>query len=178
MLSEALRPALESGMCPHLAVLVRAAEDLPPVLASFYALGAKRGGWLVHRSLPGEVEADRHALTAAGLDVPALERERRLTLVELDPELPPEDYGRSWEQPFQDALTRGFSAMWYSRFAVGGEVADLETVLAHDREWDAWFRGRAVVTLCPFIVGDLDAAAVPAGIAELHDGVIAEPQKT
>ena len=47
----ALDPALDGGACPHVAVLLRSEEEFAPVVASFYSLGAKRGGWLVHRSV-------------------------------------------------------------------------------------------------------------------------------
>ena len=175
MLEDVLQPALEDGACPHLAVLLRTAVELPPVLASFYALGARREGWLVHRSLPGQVDPERALLAAAGLDVGGLEAEARLVVSELDPAQAPEDYGRAWEPEFQAALGRGHPAMWYSRFAVGAEIASYDAVMAFDREWEAWFRGREVVTLCPFIVGDLTAAATierVAGLAELHDGIV------
>ena len=42
---------LEADACPHLAVFLRSADELPDVLASFYSLGIRRGGWLAHRSL-------------------------------------------------------------------------------------------------------------------------------
>jgi hypothetical protein len=175
MVDAAMMPALREGACPHLAVLLRTADELPPVLASFYALGAERGGWLVHRALPGNADAERLALSAAGLDVAGLEADERLVVSELDPELPSASYGRAWEPAFQRALDRGFSAMWYSRFAVGGEVASYETVLDYDREWEAWFRGRQVVTLCPFVVGQLDALGTLdrlTSLAEFHDGFL------
>ena len=41
------------GACPHVAMLLSTAEEVAPTLASFYALGAKRNGWLFHRSLAG-----------------------------------------------------------------------------------------------------------------------------
>ncbi len=175
MVEDAMVPVLEEGVCPHLAVLLRSADELPPVLASFYALGAKRGGWLVHRALPGRAAAERAALAAAGLDVGGLESEGRLIVHDLDPAQSPADYGRSWEPAFRRALDSGFSAMWYSRFAVGSAIASFEEVLVYDREWEAWFRGREVVTLCPFIVGHLSATTTLdqlAGLAEFHDGVL------
>ena len=54
VLSGALAPALDSGTCPHLAVLLRSEEEFAPVVASFYSLGASRGGWLVHRGVEPE----------------------------------------------------------------------------------------------------------------------------
>jgi hypothetical protein len=60
---------VDAEACPHLAVFLRGPEDLPDVLASFFALGARRGGWLAHRALPGDAGRERELLTAAGLDV-------------------------------------------------------------------------------------------------------------
>jgi hypothetical protein len=77
MLDNALAPALDSGACPHLAVLLRNDAEFAPVVASFYLLGAKRGGLLAHRA--AEVEADRQALAKAGLDV-AEAYERAMTI--------------------------------------------------------------------------------------------------
>ncbi len=54
-------PQVGADSCPHLAVLLKSYDELPQVLASFYALGAKRNGWLAHRSLPGESDMDRRA---------------------------------------------------------------------------------------------------------------------
>jgi hypothetical protein len=64
---------LEAEACPHLAVFLRAADELPELLVSFYALGVRRGGWLAHRALPAHAERERRVLTEAGLDVAALE---------------------------------------------------------------------------------------------------------
>lgn len=175
MFGRALRPALEKEGCPHLAVLLKSVTELPAVLASFYALGASRRGWLVHRALPGESAHDREMLAAAGLDVTRLLDEGRLVIAELDPGQPLADYGRSWERQLEAALERGFEALWYSRFAVGGELAAYDVVLEYDRAWEGCFRGRQVVTLCPFVVGELDAAATLdrfATLAEFHDGVV------
>ena len=67
---DALNPALDGGACPHVAVLLRSEEEFAPVLASFYSLGARRGGWLVHRSV--EPARDREALTTELQDDAAL----------------------------------------------------------------------------------------------------------
>ena len=75
---------LEADACPHLAVFLRSAAGLPGVLASFYQLGVRRGGWLAHRSLPGEADRDRAMLTGAGLDVDGLEADGRMVVVEMD----------------------------------------------------------------------------------------------
>ena len=52
-LMTSLAAHVEGEACPHLAVFLRSADELPGVLASFYALGVRRGGWLAHRALPG-----------------------------------------------------------------------------------------------------------------------------
>ena len=54
VLTGALAPALDGGACPHVAVLLRSEEEFTPIVASFYTLGVKRGGWLVHRSIEPE----------------------------------------------------------------------------------------------------------------------------
>jgi len=79
-----------------MAVLLRTPEELYPVLASFYALGAKRGGWIVHRSRPGEVESDRAQLVYAGLNVAELEAAGTLSIVEFDMAETPEQASTRW----------------------------------------------------------------------------------
>ena len=59
---------VEAEACPHLAVFLRSPDELPGVLVSFFALGARRGGWLAHRALPGHADRERALLTEAGLD--------------------------------------------------------------------------------------------------------------
>lgn len=161
--------------CPHLAVLLHSEDELPGVLASFYALGAKRNGWLVHRARRDEIGADREALAGAGLDVDGLEREDRLIFCGFDPEADPEAIGAEMAADLEAALARGLTALWYARFAVGPEVAPYRRFLAFERSWDARFRGGPVVTLCPYVVGPLDAGETLARlgtVAGLHDGVL------
>jgi hypothetical protein len=172
--AESVEPAIATGACRHLAVLVNRAEDLPAVLASFYALGARRDGWLVHRAMPGAEEAERAELQAAGLDLGTLEREGRLVVHEIELAQPPPEYGVELERPFGEALDRGLRGMWYARFAVGDELVPLETVLDYDRHYEARFADWPTVTLCPFVVGELaDGAAADglAAIAAVHDGL-------
>jgi len=97
MLASALRLSLDGESCPHVAVLLRTEDELVPVLASFYALGVRRNGWLVHRSVAGEEDADRERLAAAGLDVRGLEAAGRLDIVGFDPQEPPERSTERWE---------------------------------------------------------------------------------
>jgi MEDS: MEthanogen/methylotroph, DcmR Sensory domain len=173
----ALEPHVEIGTCPHLAVLLRSQERLASVLAAFYALGAKRGGWLVHRVLQGDSEHERERLAGAGLDVAALEAAGHLLLAEFDAAEPPEDSTRRWERGLKAALSDGYTGLWYSRFPVGRDQEQYARVLLYERAWDACFRDRPVVTLCPYIVGELtagDALERLTRVAELHSGVLVE----
>jgi hypothetical protein len=119
MLDSALAPALDSGACPHLAVLLRNDAEFAPVVASFYSLGAKRGGFLAHRGV--QVDRDRQALASAGLDVAGLESESQLVIEQLDLDEPPDRLPRRLEAAFDDALGRGFNGLWSSHSPVGPE---------------------------------------------------------
>src|SRR5690349_18309420 len=121
-----LDSAFPDGACPHVAILLSSYDEVAPALASFFALGVKRGGWLYYRSLEGRAERDRAALTKAGLDVAALEQEGRMVISEMDPRISVEDYVNSWEAEMQSALERGFDACWCARFPVGPDDAHIE----------------------------------------------------
>jgi hypothetical protein len=97
----------------------RIAALLEIALASFYGLGAQRNGWLCHRALPGCADADREALTMAGLDVAGLEADGRLAVVEPQVETDPATWARPWVTVLERALARGFDAAWSSRFPIG-----------------------------------------------------------
>src|SRR6201999_2077026 len=90
-MDSALETTIEPGSCPHLAMLLAHRSEVAPTLASFYALGAKRNGWLFHRSLPGAADADRAALSAAGLDVAGLEAEGRMGFSEISLDISGDD---------------------------------------------------------------------------------------
>jgi hypothetical protein len=172
---DALEPDVGSDSCPHLAVLLRSHGELPGVLASFYALGAKRNGWLAHRALPGEADLDRERLSHAGLPVADLEGAERLAVMEIDPAGPAEGSTEVLERALDRALGRGFSAAWYARFAVGPEERAHADFLPFEHAWDRAFNGRPVVTLCPFVIGELDAETAldrMEWLAELHDSVL------
>jgi DcmR-like sensory protein len=175
VLADVLAPVVEKGACPHVAALLKSPDELPSVLASFYALGARRDGWLVHRSIAGEADADRRALGEAGLDAAGLEASGQLVIAEFDPNEPPERSTDPWEQGLEEALRAGRSGLWYSRFAVGPDAEQFAAVLPFERAWERAFHGRPVVTLCPYLVGAL--AAGPAlerfiTLADIHDGVL------
>ena len=170
---------LEAEACPHLAVFLRAPEELPELLVSFYALGIRRGGWLAHRALPDDAERERRMLTEAGLDVAALEASGRMVIVELDFDAPAEGSTDRWAEALDAALARGCTGLWYARFPVNPGDAGYEPVLGYERAWHRAFRDRPVVTICPFITGGLDeteAAAAVADVSESHTGVlVSEP---
>lgn len=160
---------------PHLAVLLRGADERPRVLASFYALGARRGGWLAHRALPGDADHEREVLTTAGLDVAGLEASDRMVIAEIDFASPPEGSADSWEEGLDAALARGCTGLWYARFPVDPAGDDHHAMLRFERVWHRTFRDRPVVTLCPFIVGGLDgpsAVDTLGEVSEMHTGVL------
>jgi hypothetical protein len=174
MFEKALEPAVEGGSC-HLAVLLKTDAELYSVLASFYALGAKRNGWLAHRAVAGQANLDRERLATHGLDVEALEAQHRLAVVEIDPTEPPERYTPRWEGEMERALERGLTGLWYSRFAIGPDEGVYATVVEYERAWESSFHGQAAVTLCPYVVGELTGGAAMdrlASVSEHHDGVL------
>jgi MEDS: MEthanogen/methylotroph, DcmR Sensory domain len=164
-----------AGSCPHVAVLLKSYDELPEVLASFYALGAKRNGWLAHRSLPGETDLDRERLSQAGLRVAELEEEGRMEMMEIDPAGPADRSTERLERALDRALERGFAAAWYARFAVGPDEDAHAAFRPFEDAWDRAFNGRKVVTLCPFVIGELDARTALERmdwLSELHDSVL------
>jgi len=169
--ADAAGPRVDGGSCPHMAVVLRSARELPPVLVSFYALGASRGGWVVHHALPGECDRDRERLGAGGLDVRGLEAAGSLVLFEFDPAEAPQDAAERFEPLLADALGQGHSALWYSRFPIGPGAGDFANATAYDRAWDARFRGRPVVTLCPYVLAGDEAGERIAHLAGWHDAV-------
>ena len=175
---DALAPALDSGACPHMAVLLKTEEEFAPVVASFYSLGAKRGGWLVHRS--AQPRDDRRELAQAGLDVDGLEAERRLAIEQLRFDEPPDRLPRRIDAAFDDALGRGLNALWSSHTPVAADVDSFGLAMSIERAWEEHFKDRPVVTLCPYVVGRLDA---PAGLERLsrlgagHDGVLVPSER-
>jgi hypothetical protein len=166
---------VDAEACPHLAVFLRGADELPDVLVSFYALGVRRGGWLAHRALPGGTGHERDVLTRAGLDVAALEAADRMVIAELDFGVPAAGSTDRWRAALEDALARGCTGLWYARFPVNPGDAGYEAVLGYEREWHRTFRDRPVVTICPFIVGGLDGPATVdalAAVSASHTGVL------
>jgi MEDS: MEthanogen/methylotroph, DcmR Sensory domain len=176
-LDDPLAGLIDGGWCPHLAMLLRGPEEVAPTLASFYALGAARNAWLFHRALLGSADADRAALSAAGLDVAGLERERRMTFGEVTADITVEQWVESWEPELDRALERGFGSAWWARFPIGPDEAIIQRSVEYDQAWDERFHDRPCVSLCLFIVGDIDPPAEEERIALLaatHDGVLVE----
>jgi MEDS: MEthanogen/methylotroph, DcmR Sensory domain len=164
-----------TGWCPHLAILVPDAAEVIPALASFYGLGARRNGLLFHRALPGQAAADRAGLTAAGLDVAALEAAGRMVVVEPPVETDPSTWALRWVPKVEQALESGFDAAWFSRFPIGPSESHIAPALAFDRAWDDAFAGRPAVSLCVYIVDDIGDDARGrrvASLAAFHDGVV------
>jgi hypothetical protein len=170
-----LGDAIDTGWCPHLAMLLRRREEVAPTLASFYALGAQRNGWLFHRSISGEADADRQALTDAGLDVAGLEAQGRMKFGEITLDITPDQWVDLWTPELESALDRGFDAAWWARFPIGPDEEIIARSVAYDRAWDERFHGRPCVSLCLFIVGDLEAPAEHSHVerlAQTHDAVL------
>jgi hypothetical protein len=173
-----LAETLDEGSCPHMAILLESVDDVPSALASFYALGVRRNGWLFHRTLPGRGEDDRAGLQAAGLDVSTLEAEQRFELCELPLTDPPE----SWAQPYvplvESQLARGFDAVWWSRFPIGQDEDLYRLALLYDRYWEACWHGRQAVSMCVYIVGGLPSDVREQRIRDLraiHDQTLLLP---
>jgi hypothetical protein len=145
---------------------------VPAALASFYALGAKRNGWLYHRSLAGRLDTDRAALIAAGLDVTRLEDEGRMVFSEMDPHIGVEDYVHGWDAEMEAALARGFDAVWCARFPVGPDPASIDRSLEYDQAWHSHAHDRRYVSLCIYVVGDLERDRRVAQLAPIHDALL------
>ena len=160
--------------CPHMAVFIQSTDDLPPVLAAFYALGAARNGWLVQGSLPGEVEEDRRRLLEAGLDVASLEDSEQLSIVELDLSLAPEEWVEGWSETLDARLREGFEAVWFARFPIPPADPEVEAVIPFEDAWMERFRERPMVTLCPYVVPEMSGNFYAHGdaVAAVHDEVV------
>ena len=62
----------------------------------------------------------------------------------------------AWEPQLEAALARGFDAAWWARFPIGPEWDLIERSVEYEAAWDAHFHDRPCVSLCLFIVGDLE----------------------
>ena len=178
-LSGPLVQALSGRSCAHLAILLRSLDEVPEAQAAFYAVGARRNGWLLHHALPGRAAEERAALTAAGLDIAALEAEGRMLIDEWAISEPPETWAQRWVAVAQRAIARGFDAVWWTGYPVGPDDELYRTLVAYDQAWEACIHGRPSVSMCLYIAEGLpeperdrreaqlgafhDALLVPAG---------------
>lgn len=177
-LESPLAGTLANVGCPHVAILLDSPDDVAPTLASFYALGLRRGGWLFHRALPGRADTDRQALAAAGLDVEGLESQGRLELCELPIADPPERWAEPWLPVVDRVLERGFEAVWWSRFPVGPSEEHYQRALEYDRYWETCFHGRRAVSLCVYVVAGVTDPTREKRVRELreiHDSTLVLP---
>lgn len=155
-----------------MAALLRSRDELPAVLASFYALGARRNGWLWFGSLPGESASDRADLIAAGLDVGGLEARGQLAITELDLSVEPAAFVAPWVIRVRQALADGYDALWFARFPIEPSNEAVAGVIPFEAAWMDQFRGGRAVTLCPYIVGGLNDAELherAAVVEQVHD---------
>jgi hypothetical protein len=179
-LEQPLAGTFDGGACPHMSILLDSFDDVPSALASFYALGLRRNGWLFHRSLPGRGESDRRALTAAGLPVARLESETRMEICEVPLTDPPETWADAWVPVVDRQIRAGYPSVWWSRFPVGPDDEVFELALRYDRYWEAAFHGRRAVSLCVYVVGGLAGEAREERVRELreiHDHTLVAPAR-
>ena len=153
-------------------MLLTTHDEVAPTLASFYALGAKRNGWLFHRSIAGNADADRASLSEAGLDVDRLVAEGRMVFSEIDPGISVDEWVHAWEPEMDAALARGFDAAWWARFPIGPDATIIERSVEYDTAWDAHFSNRPCVSLCLYIVGEVERDQRAAEIAATHDRLL------
>ena len=88
---------------------------------------------------------------------------------------PPEQLPRRLDAAFDEALTRGLSALWSSHTPVRADSESFGHAMEVERAWEQHFRDRPVVTLCPYVVAGLDAPAALgrlSGLGAGHDAVL------
>jgi MEDS: MEthanogen/methylotroph, DcmR Sensory domain len=167
---------VETRRCPHMAILLRSPAEIYRVQASFYALGLRRNGFVVHRSLPGRrADRDRTGLARAGLDVAALEEAGRLVVDEAPVTEPADSWAQRWTGTVDEALTRGFHSVWWTGFPIGRDDRFYRLALEYDRAWEASLARRRSVSLCLYIVEGLDEEERRARVDELasfHDALL------
>jgi len=171
----ALDELLQARRCPHLAMLLRSMSEVHPAQASFYALGVRRNGFVIHRAHPGRADAERAALRAAGLDVDSLEAAGRLAIDETAITDPPGTWAQRWTGAVDTAVERGFDAVWWTGYPIGPDDAVYRVALEYDRAWEACFAGRPSVSLCLYVVEGLDEDERRARMEDLgpiHDGLL------
>jgi DNA-binding CsgD family transcriptional regulator len=171
----ALDQILAVRSCPHLAMLLRSDQEVHAAQASFYALGLRRNGWILHRSVPGRLEADRAGLRAAGLDVDALVRGGRMAIDETPIRERPEDWAHRWAAVAEAALVRGYDAVWWTGPPIPPSADAHNVAVAYDRAWEACIHGRPAVSMCLYIFDGLDEEERRARTEQLgaiHDALL------
>ena len=135
-----------------MAILLGGPDRLNGVLAAFYALGVKRGGWVVHRADPGRADRDRDLLIAAGFDVDLSISTGQFQIFEFDPRESAADAATRLHAQLllQPAFKGPLTPLWYARHLVRSANGSSPTQ-ACDDAWDRAFAGRPLVTLAPYI---------------------------
>jgi DNA-binding CsgD family transcriptional regulator len=136
-------------------MLLRSAREVYAAQAAFYGLAVRRNGWILHRSIPGRLEQDREGLRRAGLDVDGLEREGRMVIDEAPIHEPPESWAQRWVAVAEQALRRGFDAVWWTGPPIPPSDDVYALGLAYDRAWQRCIHGHPAVSLCLYIVEGL-----------------------
>jgi DNA-binding CsgD family transcriptional regulator len=175
VVESALDDVLGGRKCPHLAMLLRSMQEVHVAQASFYGLGLRRNGWIMHRSNRGRLEKDREGLRRAGLDVDELVREGRMVIDETPIHEAPEDWAHRWAAVADAALLRGFDAVWWTGPPIPAATEAYNVASAYDRAWERCIHGRPAVSLCLYIVGGLseDERRVRAEeLGEFHDALL------
>jgi DNA-binding CsgD family transcriptional regulator len=172
---QALIDVLGVRTCPHLAVLLPSSKDVYAAQASFYGLGVRRNGWILHRAIPGRLEQDRAGMRAEGLDVDRLVREGRMVFEETPIDEPPESWAQRWLAIADAALTRGFDAVWWTGPPIpcSGDAYDIG--VAYDRAWQRCIQGHPAVSLCLYLTEGLSESERRARSEELaafHDALL------
>lgn len=174
-LAAPLRDALSGRSCAHLAILLRSLDEVPAAQASFYSVGIRRNGWVLHHALPGRADEERAALTAGGLDVPGLEASGRMLVEEWAISEPPESWAQRWMAVAQRALARGFDAVWWTGYPVGPDDELYRTLVEYDRAWEACIHGRPSVSMCVYVAEGLpepERERRQAQLGAFHDALL------
>jgi DNA-binding CsgD family transcriptional regulator len=171
----ALDDVLGARKCPHLAMLLRSVQEVHAAQASFYALGLRRNGWVLHRSIPGRLELDREGLRRAGLDVDAVVRDGRMVIDETPIDEGPEDWAHRWAAVAEGALLRGFDAVWWTGPPIPPATDVYNLATAYDRAWERCIHGRPAVSLCLYVVdglGEDERRARADELSQFHDALL------
>jgi DNA-binding CsgD family transcriptional regulator len=166
---------LGTRKCPHLAMLLREPQEIHAAQASFYGVGVKRNGWVMHVSLPGRLEADRAGLREAGLDVDGLEKAGKLAIQETPITEAPDAWAQRWVAVADEALRRGFDAIWWTGPPIGPADDVYRMAIEYDRAWETSIHGHPAVSLCLYLVDGLDEEQRRARTEELgafHDALL------